>query len=354
VEEKAGKGDRIGRGTFLKAAGATLILVAGGGVWRAAGQGVFDAGEGPAFEPWKSWRSGEERGPLALVSAAILAANAHNTQPWLFRVGESRVDLFAQRERNIGTIDPLLREMYISLGCALENLLLAARANGYEYRVALMPDPSDPTHAARVELLPGGRDASPLYEAIPNRHTNRHAYNTERAVSQETLRNLQDLNEDEHVETFWFATEAERERMGDLIVRAVKAIIADRQQARDNLAWNRYDEEEIQRRRDGLVTDTIGVSGLERILAKMGPEPSEKTSNEFWLSNTEERQVPTAAAFGVIAVRDDRDDAQRMAAGRLWQRMHLWATGEGLAVQPMSQVHERADREAELGLEPTF
>jgi hypothetical protein len=34
--------------------------------------------------------------------------------------------------------------------------------------------------------------------------------------------------------------------------------------------------------------------------------------------------------------------------------MHLWATGEGFAMHPMNQVHERADREAELGLEPTF
>jgi hypothetical protein len=71
---------------------------------------------------------------------------------------------------------------------------------------------------------------------------------------------------------------------------------------------------EIQRRRDGIVADTIGVSGLERILAKMGPEPSEETSNKFWLSNTEEKQIPTAAALGVIAVSDERDDA------RGWQR----------------------------------
>jgi hypothetical protein len=33
--------------------------------------------------------------PLALVSAAILAANPHNTQPWLFQVSDSRIDLIA-------------------------------------------------------------------------------------------------------------------------------------------------------------------------------------------------------------------------------------------------------------------
>jgi hypothetical protein len=29
----------------------TLVLVVGGGVWRAADQGVFSTGEGPAYEP---------------------------------------------------------------------------------------------------------------------------------------------------------------------------------------------------------------------------------------------------------------------------------------------------------------
>ena len=37
--------------------GGTLVLVAGGGVWRAVDQGVFSTGEGPAYEPWDDWRT---------------------------------------------------------------------------------------------------------------------------------------------------------------------------------------------------------------------------------------------------------------------------------------------------------
>ncbi len=32
--------------------------------------------------------------------------------------------------------------------------------------------------------------------------------------------------------------------------------------------------------------------------------------------------------------------------------MHLWATARGLAMQPMNQINERADRETQLGIEP--
>ena len=81
------------RRTFLKGAGALTVLVAGSGVWRAYDQGIFSIGQGPAYEPWKNWRTDASEGPLALVRAAILAANPHNTQPWLFKV----MDLFNSR-----------------------------------------------------------------------------------------------------------------------------------------------------------------------------------------------------------------------------------------------------------------
>lgn len=37
-----------------------------------------------------------------------------------------------------------------------------------------------------------------------------------------------------------------------------------------------------------------------------------------------------------------------------YQRMHLWATSNGLAMEPMNQMTERADREVSLGIKQTF
>ena len=44
---------RFSRGAFLKGAGSALVLVAGGGVWRAVDQRVFGSGQGPAYKPWE-------------------------------------------------------------------------------------------------------------------------------------------------------------------------------------------------------------------------------------------------------------------------------------------------------------
>jgi len=180
---------KLSRRDFLKLGGVTLIAVTGGTVLRAVDQGVFSVGKGVAYEPWTNWRdaaTGTER----IVAAGILASNPHNSQPWIFRITDSTIDLFADPERQIGMIDPFLREMYIGLGCALENMVLAAEAEGFSATVQLMPDPADETHAAHFELINSSPLLSDLYSAIPNRHTDRGTYDTARSIASETMDGL--------------------------------------------------------------------------------------------------------------------------------------------------------------------
>ena len=61
---------------------------------------------------------------MHLFERHILAANPHNTQPWLFKIADTRIDVYADRARNLGSFDPFLREMHIGLACAVENMVL--------------------------------------------------------------------------------------------------------------------------------------------------------------------------------------------------------------------------------------
>jgi hypothetical protein len=349
---QTGPGPRLGRRGFLGMVGVgvgTLAVAGVGGLtWKAVEGGVFATGTGPAYAAWDALDAPGDR-TLALVSAAVLAANAHNTQPWLFRVTPGRIDLFADTTRTIGAMDPLLRELDISLGCAVENLVLAGPAQGAATTVTLLPEPSDPTHIARVDLTATDAAASSLYAAIAKRHTNRGAYDTSRPVAQAQLDALGALG----AELVWFTTDGEKSAFGELTLRATEAIIADRQQSADDYVWYRNSWDEIQTKKDGITIDPSGQTPLIRALSKIVPV-SQQQNNDGWLQGMRTIQIPTAAAFGAIVVRDPADRTSRLTAGRAWQRMHLSATLDGLAVQPLCQVPERIDREASAGLPADF
>ncbi|GCE25073.1 hypothetical protein KDA_05570 [Dictyobacter alpinus] len=341
------------RKMFALAGTGTFVLVAGGGVWRAADQGVFSTGQGPAYEPWDDWRA-TTKGPLNLVRAAILAANPHNSQPWLFHVTQTQINLFADNRRNLGAVDPFLIEMHIGLGCALENLLQAATANGYTPQVVLAPDVSDETLVARIELTPGNAPVSVLYNMIPLRHTNRYPYDTTRPVTTMTLNALSALNDDPDVRVLWFANAEQRKSVGNLLVAAANAFVADKvQDVVDTDTWWRGNWQDIQQHRDGITLDAAGLPELTRILGKMLPSVSIEQQDSSFLQNTAD-QVKTAGAFGLLAIRNKQDRTQQVRAGRLWERMHLWATKETLAMQPLNQATERASREIVLGISPHF
>ncbi len=340
------------RKLFALAGTGTLVLAVGGTLWRAADQGVFSTGEGPAYEPWYDWHSSTP-GPLNLVRAAILAANPHDSQPWLFQVTDSRIDLFADTRRNIGLADPFLSELHMGLGCALENLVQAAPANGYAPQVTLFPDPTHTMHVAQIDLLPGAISTSALYQTIPHRHTNRYPYDTSRPVAQATLDALSALNTDPLVRVFWLTEAAERQHLGDLMVAAAHAFVADRPLVQDDDRWYRATWQDVQRYRDGITLDTAGLSDLTRALGKILPPASPEQQHDYFLQGVQ-TQVQTAGVLGMLAVREKRDNAQRLGAGRLWQRMHLWATTQGVGMQPLNQLTEMADREVVLSSSPHF
>ena len=138
----------------LALGGGALTLALAGGCLRTANAEGRALAEGDAYAPWSLWNDPSVREtPLALVAAAVLAANPHDTQPWLFRIGDDAIDVFADLSRNLGAMDAYVREMHLGLGCAIENMLTAAGPNGYD---------------ARLKQLRARWRTSP-YDAVPSR-----------------------------------------------------------------------------------------------------------------------------------------------------------------------------------------
>jgi nitroreductase len=336
----------------LGAGGAVLAVAGFGGLsYRVYDTAVLAPFRGDAHAPWREWR--KTPGPLGAVAAAVLAASPHNTQPWTFALSDDAIDLFVDPSRGTGAVDPLRREQFVGLGCALENLVRAAAVRGLGPAVTLMPDGPGADRVAHVDLTGGTPARDPLYDAIGDRHTNRGPY-ADRAVPPDVLASLVDPTGPPGPTVHWITETEPRAALGQLLVDAAAALIADDEQSRDSFVWFRGHDDDVQAHRDGLVLDGQGLSPLVLGVAKLLPPSSRADGDRFWLDQTRTVHTATAAGYGVVTAPNPDDRSTQLEAGRLLQRVHLAATTRGVALQHMNQITERIDREATTSATPTF
>lgn len=339
------------RGIIAGGVGALALAALGYRLWD---RGALGAGKGSAYEPWTEWRGREDEGHLRPLRAALLAASPHNTQPWLFEITGNTISVHADRTRNLGAFDPFRRELHLGVGCAVENLVIAARASGIAPTVKasarrLEPAPGpEPVLAAIVGLADQGRRGDPLFDAIPRRRTDRGPYR-DTPVPLELLPSLAEAAAVPDTRIVFLSDAGRKQELTAIIVAATERIIADGEMAQESYRWLRTGRREILARRDGITLETSGTGPLLTFAGKMLPDVDEPTSHRFWLAATRDVQTPSAAVYGMVLVKDRLDMAQAIAAGRAWQRLHLAATLRDLAAQPLNQPLEMADRDLALG-----
>ncbi len=361
------------RRAFLRGIGTVTIVSAGSGSWLAYDNDLIATSDGPAFQPWRDWQDHAADGPLALVRAAILAASPHNTQPWRFRVSENTIELILDRTRYVGDLDPYLREEVIGMGCALENLLLAAQANGYATEVSLLSgelrrntaaDTAYDTSAtqfetvARVTLSRPANDTMPklesdLHQAIPHRHTNRTPYDPQTPVPAAVLNELSNLpHPDEEARVFLFTDPAQRKQIVDISAAANLALYSDPKVEAASQSWLRLTRKDVQQYQDGIDISAFGLSPAMTTIAKMLPVSTLRKMVDKGQKEGYAERMFAAPLIGILAVRNRYDRTQCMLAGRLWQRAHLLATARGIAARPCSEAIERIDYERMQGQPP--
>ncbi|MCF7990611.1 MAG: hypothetical protein K9M02_09220 [Thiohalocapsa sp.] len=95
-----------------------------------------------------------------LVRCAVLAPSSHNTQCWRFEPRADGIRVRPDLSRRCPAVDPDDHHLYLSVGCAVENLQIAARAQGLAGEATLEAWPAAPADgdfdgARRSERMTG-------------------------------------------------------------------------------------------------------------------------------------------------------------------------------------------------------
>lgn len=336
-----------------------LVLLGGAAAYAALEPRLGWAGKKPRGAPASAWTlpealpAGGIEAARALIGAAILAPSYWNAQPWRFEVDPDELRLTLDTARTLPACDPDQRFALLSLGAALENLLVAARAWGLQPTVQYLPfgasvRPGASLVVARVTWRPGeqSRDRV-LFSALGTRRSNPGHYGGRGVTMQQRAQLLAQVPED--LRLHWLDDRDAIRRVGRLVREATEALAADDRSQAERFGWLRLTEDSARRAGDGVTPDRIGLGGPLGWLAARALHPRSRLhgwGTGSWAHEAEDA-VRSSGALALLTA-PARSDAHAIVAGQTYERLALQATAFGLAQQPLTAPVESERHRAEL------
>jgi len=313
------------------------VLVGAGGVAVAAGAAAtawrLAAGSTGAYARYADQL--RETLPLQpgledLIRYATLAANSHNTQPWRFVAGANAIDILPDLARATPAVDPDNHHLFVSLGCAMENLVVAATASGRPGTVTVSEDGS-----LRYTYARAAARADALFPAITQRQSTRAIYDA-RPVAPKDIDALHRAASAAGVHAFILTDRAQMARVRDLVVAGNDAQMADPAFMAELKAWLRFSPRSAMASGDGLYAAASGNPAMPEALGR-------RAFDQFFTPAAENgkyaRQIDSSAGIAVW-IAERQGPAHWVAVGRALQRFALTATSLGLKHAHINQPVE--------------
>jgi len=270
-----------------------------------------------------------------LLRYATLAPSSHNTQCWRFAHDARGITISPDFARRCPAVDPDDHHIFVSLGCATENLVLAAAAHGLRGGVAFDPAGDG---AVRVELLPAkSARASVSYDAIPLRQSSRDAYDG-RPLARPELQALADAGTGPGIDVTLLTGKTQTDRVLDFVVQGNTAQMDDPAFMRELLAWMRFSDAEAVAKRDGLFTRCSGNPVLPRAIGRILFDHfyTVPSANDLYA-----KDIRSSAGIAVFSSAVS-DRSHWVEAGRAYERFALLATALGIRTAMINQPVEVA------------
>jgi len=266
-----------------------------------------------------------------LVRYATLAPSSHNTQCWKFALDGQSVTRLPDLSRRCPAVDPDDHHLFVSLGCAAENLIQAALALGLRGEA----DFDAARNAVRVMLSPAAASASPLFKAIPQRQSTRAEYDG-KPLSVGDLKLLEGASASKPVRMLLITEQSGMERVLEFVVQGNTTQMKDPAFVDELKSWIRFNGADAALLGDGLYSASSGNPTVPDWLGKLmfGLFFTPEAENDKYA-----RHMRSSAGVAVF-VRQDADRAHWVEVGRAYERFALQATALGVRTAHLNQPVE--------------
>jgi hypothetical protein len=269
-----------------------------------------------------------------LVRYATLAPSSHNTQCWKFRIDERAISIEPDWSRRCPAVDPDDHHLFVSLGCAAENLAQAALAHGLKAEAG--PAASGAGGIALM-LEPTRALASPLFRAIVERQSTRGEYDGKPLAADE-LRLLEQAGTGAGVRVMLLTERPAMDKVLEYVVSGNSAQMKDAAFVAELKAWIRFSADQAVQSGDGLFSGSTGNPSLPPWIG--GPLMNlfftEKSENDKYA-----KQMRSSAGVAVF-VSEANDKAHWIETGRCYERFALQAAALGIRSAMLNQPVEVA------------
>jgi hypothetical protein len=220
--------------------------------------------------------------------------------------------------RRCPVVDPDNHHLFVSLGCAAENLVHAASAYGFaaEGRFDTAGD-----SGYSLALTPAKATRSPLFQAILERQCTRGDYDG-RTISPSDLRLLERAGSGPGVRVILLTDRQVMERVLEFVVAGNTAQLNDTAFVEELATWIRFSEHEAVQTGDGLFLGASGSPGVPRWLGRILMRGFLTASSE---NDRYTRQVRSSAGIAVF-VGAEATPTRWVDVGRCYERFALQAT----------------------------
>ncbi len=256
-----------------------------------------------------------------LVRYGILAPSSFNTQPWKFQITENELLVFPDFTKTRKYVDPEDRELYISLGCSMANIEVAANYFGMVFQKKYGEEKD--TFVARYKFINGTQLSTEreLFESITKRQTNRGSYQKKKIPI--SISDIVEQREPDNRVNLKLITNIKiKNELGKLIEKSELIWFKNREMVKELEHWL---EDDMKSSEDGLATGTLNLYKLAiEVKYILSGEPKNI------ISRAEKYRQLINEAPAVVLISTEKDDKLNwIKAGETFERLILELTSQG-------------------------